>query len=89
MYIKHKDGCIVSLLLYACFKADGWHNQSRKFRNFSLPLFLLEKDIDRICNGIYTFVNLMKVASISSFALNCYSNRDRKYPSLVFINEKL
>ena len=45
--------------------------------------FLTEKDIDRICNGMYTFVNSMKAARVSPFALNYHSNKDRKFTSFV------
>lgn len=45
--------------------------------------FLSEKDIDRICNGMYTFVNSMKAARVSPFALDYHSKKDRKYTSFV------
>ncbi|MDE7176870.1 MAG: hypothetical protein K2O59_03570 [Lachnospiraceae bacterium] len=52
------------------------------FYRYFFPL-LSEKDIDRICNGMYTFVNSMKAAKISPFAFDYHSNRDRKYSSFV------
>lgn len=55
---------------------------STVFYRYFFPL-LSERDIDRICNGMYTFVNSMKAASISPFAINYHSNRDRKYSSFV------
>ena len=45
--------------------------------------FLSERDIDRICNGMYTFVNSMKAARVSPFALDYHSNKDRQFPSFV------
>lgn len=49
---------------------------------YFFPL-LSEKDIDRICNGMYIFVNSMKAAKISPFATDYHSNRDREYSSFV------
>lgn len=44
---------------------------------------LSEKDVDRICNGMYTFLNSMMAARISPFALKYHSDRDRVYSSFV------
>ena len=55
---------------------------STVFYRYFFPL-LSEKDIDRICNGMYTFVNSMKAAKISPFAIDYHSNRDREYSSFV------
>lgn len=45
--------------------------------------FLSEKDMDRIHNGMYTFVNSMKAARVSPFALDYQSNKRRDYSSVV------
>ena len=45
--------------------------------------FLSEKDIDRIGNGMYTFVNSMKAARVSPFALDYHSSIDKKFPNFV------
>ena len=52
------------------------------FYRYFFPL-LAEKDIDRITNGMYMFVNSMKAARISPFAFDYHSNKDRKYHSFV------
>ena len=44
---------------------------------------LSEKDVDRICNGMYTFVNSMKAAAVSPFALNYNTKKDKEYSSVV------
>ncbi|MBD5450785.1 MAG: hypothetical protein HDR28_11725 [Lachnospiraceae bacterium] len=55
---------------------------STVFYRYFFPL-LSEKDIDRISNGMYTFVNSMKAAKISPFATDYHSNREREYTSFV------
>lgn len=55
---------------------------STVFYRYFFPL-LSKKDIDRISNGMYTFVNSMKAAKISPFATDYHSNREREYPSFV------
>lgn len=55
------------------------------FYRYFFPL-LSEKDIDRICNGMYMFVNSMKEAKISPFAMDYHSNREREFPSFVSNN---
>ncbi len=55
---------------------------STVFYRYFFPL-LSKKDIDRICNGMYMFVNSMKAAKISPFAIDYHSDRDREYSSFV------
>lgn len=45
--------------------------------------FLSENDIERIYNGMYIFVNSMKAARQSPFAIDFHSGRERKFPSVV------
>lgn len=58
---------------------------STVFYRYFFPL-LSKKDIDRICNGMYMFVNSMKAAKISPFAIDYHSDRDREYSSFVSNN---
>lgn len=45
--------------------------------------FLSENDMDRIYNGMDTFINSMKAARVSPFALDYHSNREREFSSFV------
>ncbi len=45
--------------------------------------FLSEEEIERIHNGMYTFVNTMKAGKMSPFAVDYPSNEDQDFPSSV------